>query len=69
MLGGYTRENIINNTTKKEGKGGGIDSPRVAPRERNDSKGGCVTQGRAPRNSRPLGKRPLITQQRRKGGA
>jgi hypothetical protein len=55
----------ISNTIEKEG---GFDSPIVAPRERNNIKGGSRTQGRSLRRQKPLRKRPSTSQQKRKGG-
>jgi len=55
----------ISNTIEMEG---GFDSPRVAPRERNNIKGGSRTRGKALGRQKPLRKRPSTTQQKRKGG-
>ncbi len=57
----------INNTTSK-GEGVGVNSLGATPRERNSSKGCLKTQEKTLGNSRPPGRRPSITQQRRRGG-
>jgi hypothetical protein len=59
------RKKTINNTTKMEGVG--FDSPKATTRERNSIKGNSRTPSRALKNSMPLGRKPSMTQHRRRG--
>jgi hypothetical protein len=47
---------------------GGFDSPRVASRERNNTKGGSRTSGRELGGLKSSRRRPPTTHQRRRGG-
>ncbi len=49
-----------------ERKGGRFDSLEAALRERSNTKVGSKTRGRTPGKSRPLGRTPSVTQQKKK---
>jgi len=51
------------------GGGGVFNSPRTTLRERSNTKGNLKTKEKTLRNSRPLGKRPSTTQQKRRGAS
>ncbi len=59
---------VTNTIVRGGGQGGGFDSPGMALRERNNTKWGSRTWGKAPRGSKPPKRRPSATQQKRKGG-